>query len=103
MVWLLVLAGGSVTAVCVWSALDRRRLRRSGADDPWARMTGTLPGLLDEVFHPEAYEAPLIQEGQRELPAPAPVPGDGPLEEGATRIVLSVPAEPAPDVESARD
>ncbi len=103
MVWLLVLGGGTVVVACVWSALDRRRLRRSGADDPWARMTGTLPGLLDEVFHPEAYEARLIQEVQRELPAPAPVPGDGPLEDGATRIVLSVPVKPAPDVESPHD
>lgn len=57
-------------------------------------MTGTLPGLLDEVFHQEAYEARLLQAVQRELPAPAPVPGDGPLEEGATRIVLWVPSKP---------
>src|SRR3954447_9923299 len=91
MVWLLVLAGGSVTAICVWSALDRRRLRRSGADNPWARAGSALPGLLDEVFHPQAYQAHLIQEVQRELPAPAPVPGDGPLQEGGTQIVITVP------------
>lgn len=94
MPWLIVLACGSVAVICVWSAIERRRLRRSGAEDPWARLSGALPGLLDEVFHPQAYEARLIQEVQRELPAPAPVPGDGPLEEGATRIRISVPNEP---------
>jgi hypothetical protein len=53
---------------------------------------GVLPGLLDEVFHPQAHEARLIQEVERELPAPAPAPGEGPLEEGAQRIRISVPA-----------
>ncbi|MBD8102944.1 hypothetical protein [Plantibacter sp. CFBP 8775] len=33
-------------------------------------------GVVDEVFHPEAHEAHVVWEAQKEMPAPAPLVGD---------------------------
>ena len=49
--------------------------------DRWSRRGGG-PGVLgigDEVFHPTRHEAQVELDRQTSLPAPAPVPGDGPL------------------------
>lgn len=47
-----------------------------------SRRGGGGPGVLgigDEVFHPTRHEAQVELDRQTSLPAPAPVPGDGPL------------------------
>jgi len=46
-----------------------------------SRRSGGGPGFIgigDEVFHPTRHEAQVELDRQTSLPAPAPIPGDGP-------------------------
>ena len=45
-------------------------------------------GFADEVFHPTKHEAQRIVAVESELPAPAPVPGDGPLDLDGGRVQI---------------
>lgn len=48
-------------------------------------------GVVDEVFHPEAHEAHIVWEAQKEVPAPAPLAGDKLFPSG--RITLDLHEE----------
>jgi len=85
----LVLIGA--LAVCallllwpLWFKAETRAKRRKnpGYNPP------NVMGILDELYHPDAHQASQIQEVQRELPAPAPTPGDKDLERGRVTIDL---------------
>lgn len=68
-----------------------------------ARSSGTASGAfgaLDEVFSPTRHEAQIELDRQTMLPAPAPLPGDGParsarqsIYEGQVKIDLPLPDE----------
>ncbi|SDS68820.1 hypothetical protein [Microterricola viridarii] len=84
---LLVLAGVLLAGFLLWpllgprlAASERKRRRRSAG--------GGMLGVVDEVFRPQTHEAHLVWEAQQELPAPAPLPGDGPIGAGPVRIAL---------------
>jgi hypothetical protein len=58
-----------------WPRLFRWDLARKRKKD--ARyVPPRVMGVFDEVFHPDAHAASQIQEAEREIPAPAPLPGD---------------------------
>lgn len=85
MVTLIGLAFGVATAAWFvampWMVkAEKRRQRRK-------IQSGTI-GCLDEVFHPEAYQANIIWQAQTEMPAPAPLAGDKAFPDG--KIVLCV-------------
>lgn len=69
----------------VWFKLETRSRRRQnpGYNPP------NVMGILDELYQPSAHQASQIQEVQRVLPAPAPLPGDRDLERGRVTIDLS--------------
>lgn len=55
------------------SAIRQRKNER-----PSGAASGAL-GVMDEIFHPNAYEASIIMESQNEAGAPAPSPEDKPF------------------------
>jgi len=69
----------------VWFKLETRAKRRKnpGYNPP------NVMGILDELYQPSAHQASQIQEVQRVLPAPAPLPGDKDLERGRVTIDLA--------------
>ena len=68
----------------VWFKLETRSRRRSNP----AYNPPNVMGILDELYQPSAHQASQIQEVQRVLPAPAPLPGDKDLERGRVTIDL---------------
>jgi hypothetical protein len=56
-------------------ALIKAETRKKRRSDPRYMPPATI-GVMDEVFHPSAYYAAQEIESQKELPAPAPLPGD---------------------------
>lgn len=74
----MILVGAAVAVAIAahligWIDLsDKSRRRGSGSG------SGML-GIGDEVFNPTKHEAQIELDRQTILPAPAPVPGDGPL------------------------
>jgi len=69
----------------VWMTLDTRRRRRRGE-----RLERSWGGVaaFDEVWRPSVAEAMAVWEAEQSLPAPAPVPGDGPGVIRDGRIVI---------------
>ncbi|MDI2097550.1 hypothetical protein [Ruicaihuangia caeni] len=87
MEWLvLAVVALAVVAMCVGSL----RFRRSGAGsgDGLGGLAGAL-GVMDEVFNPAQRHAREHLETEKIVPAPAPLAGDRPLEEG--RITIRLP------------
>ena len=73
------IAGGVAAVIVVLAVVAQRK--------GWIDLTGKhaggrsggvagLVGGVDEVFAPMKYEVSKIQEAQKEMPAPAPIPGD---------------------------
>ena len=65
----------------------------------WIELRGTAKGrgsgngafgFADEVFHPSKHEAQRHLVQQSELPAPAPTPGDGPIDLDAGRVRIAL-------------
>jgi hypothetical protein len=67
-------AGVAVLCLCM-PALMKAETRRKRRKDPRYRPPGSL-GVIDEIFHPTAYSAFQEIESHKEVPAPAPAPGD---------------------------
>lgn len=81
-----------VVAVCATPFALRAAVRRRRRDDPGYAPPGFGGGPFEELYHPAAYEAKLLRDAQTVVPAPAPTPGDPPLESGRIRIrVTSAP------------
>jgi hypothetical protein len=58
-----------------WPRMFRWDTRRKRARDP-RYVPPRVMGVFDEVFHPDAHAASQIQEAERVIPSPAPLPGD---------------------------
>ena len=71
-----------------WAKWERERNRRNGTH---RTVTAGLVGPIDEVFHPNAYQAALIWEAQQELPVPAPDSDKTRPDLDSGRIVIDVP------------
>ncbi len=71
----LVALGVFMVLVVLWPFWYRVHIRRRRAKDP-KYQPPQLMGIMDELYHPDAHAATQIHEIQRELPAPAPLPGD---------------------------
>jgi len=56
-----------------WIDLSNKNAQKRGGSGGG----GSLLSIGDEVFSPARYEAQLEQDRQTQLPAPAPVAGDG--------------------------
>ncbi|RZU65070.1 hypothetical protein EV379_1390 [Microterricola gilva] len=84
---LLVVAGLLLAGFLLWPLLAPPMLAAERARRRKSVGSGML-GVVDEVFRPQAHDAHLVWEAQQELPAPAPLPGDGPLASGRIRITL---------------
>ena len=68
-----------ITAVCLATfAVSIPAMRRRKNERPSGAASGML-GVMDEIFHPNAYEASIIMESQNEAGAPAPSPEDKPF------------------------
>lgn len=90
MEWLIpVVIVGVIVIACVVGQLTGVMDFRSKKD--WRRSSGNILGPIDGLFAPNRQEAMQELERQTELPAPAPSPGDPPidLEKGVARIDLS--------------
>jgi hypothetical protein len=61
--------------VVAWPFWYRAEIRRKRAKDPKYRPPSMM-GIMDELYHPDAHAATQIHEIEREIPAPAPLPGD---------------------------
>jgi len=90
-----VIAGGVALVLVLLGVLAQRRGwidltgRRAGRG---GHAVGGVMGGVDEVFHPTRHEAQAELDRQSSLPAPAPIPGDGPTTDaysGRVRIDLS--------------
>ncbi|MCT9820915.1 hypothetical protein N3K63_11545 [Microbacterium sp. W1N] len=77
----------------VWLWWDARRSRRQGR--PRALSSGGIVGF-DEVWRPSAAEAQAVWEAEQIMPAPAPIPGDGPGVIDGGRIIIETGLRPAP-------
>jgi hypothetical protein len=76
--WLIF--GGVVVVLVLLGVLAQRKgwIDLSSKNSGKGRaMGGAGMMVIDEIFHPTAYEARLDQDRQTSMPAPAPVPGDG--------------------------
>lgn len=62
-------------------ALMKAEARKKRRTDARYRPTASF-GVLDEIFHPTAYSAFQQIEAEKQVPAPAPLPGD-PLQRDA--------------------
>lgn len=62
----------SIYAVSIPAMRRKENSKTSGA------ASGAL-GVMDEIFHPNAYESSIIMESQKEAGAPAPSPEDKPF------------------------
>jgi hypothetical protein len=58
-----------------WPRMFRWDTQRKRAKDP-RYVPPRVMGVFDEVYHPDAHAASQIQEAERVIPAPAPLPGD---------------------------
>jgi hypothetical protein len=58
-----------------WPRMFRWDTQRKRAKDP-RYIPPRVFGVFDEIYHPDAHAASQIQEVEREIPAPAPLPGD---------------------------
>jgi hypothetical protein len=100
--WLVALLGLVALAVGIEALL--RAERRPRVPNGHGGGGGTF-GIIDEVFAPTRHEALQELERQRELPAPAPTPGDPPWgtivfgEDGAIVAVELTDDAAAPAVE----
>lgn len=90
LVSLLVLAALLAAGFLLWPVLAPR-LRTAERKRKHRSVGSGMLGVVDEVFRPQTHEAQLVWEAQQELPAPAPLPGDGPLDAGRIRITLPPP------------
>jgi len=88
--WIGLVILGVVVAACVVGQLTGVMEFRTGGKD-WRRSAGNVMGPIDGLFAPNRQEAMQELERQSGLPAPAPSPGDPPvdLDAGVARIDLS--------------
>jgi hypothetical protein len=88
--WLIF--GGVLVALIPLAVLAQRKGWIDLSAKNGTRSSGASPlGIVDEVFHPSAYEAQIEQDRQTSMPAPAPIPGDGDRDvyKGNVRIDLN--------------
>ncbi|MFE5408639.1 hypothetical protein [Microbacterium sp. NPDC056569] len=85
MVWGFVTAVVALPVYFLWFALDTHRRRRRG-ETP-SHSSGGLLGV-EEFFYPTAENARAVWEAEQVIPAPAPLPGDGPGVIEGNRIVI---------------
>jgi hypothetical protein len=69
----------------MWIAFDTHRRRRRGEEV--SHSSGGLLGM-DEMWHPSAENARAVWDAEQIIPAPAPLPGDGPGVIAGNRIVI---------------
>jgi hypothetical protein len=90
--WLIF--AGVVVALVLLGVLAQRKgwidLSSKSAQKRGGSSSGSVLSIGDEVFNPARYEAQLEQDRQTQLPAPAPVAGDGDKDvyKGSVRIDL---------------
>ncbi|MDM4762194.1 hypothetical protein QT381_04140 [Galbitalea sp. SE-J8] len=94
MTWLGIALGTLLVVALVAAAVAapiavRRALARRRESDPAYVPPGFGGGPFEELYHPSAYEAKVVQDAASVPPAPAPAPGDPPIESGPIRIDLS--------------
>jgi len=78
----------------IYPSWRRWEIERERVRHPERTPAAGVVGAIDEVFHPNAYQAKLIWEAQQELPVPAPdADGTRPdLDSGRVRIDLGTRA-----------
>jgi cbb3-type cytochrome oxidase subunit 3 len=75
-----------VLPIClIWVAVDTHRRRQRGEEV--SHSSGGLLGM-DEMWHPSAENARAVWDAEQIIPAPAPLPGDGPGVIDGNRIVI---------------
>ncbi|HEY1529694.1 MAG TPA: hypothetical protein VGF80_02695 [Galbitalea sp.] len=70
-----IVFGLFVLSIFFWPALLRWDTARRRRRDPRYIPPSGL-GVFDEIYHPSAFESSQVQELDRQIPAPAPLPGD---------------------------
>jgi hypothetical protein len=92
MVWGFVFSLVALPVYFLWFAFDTHR--RRGRGEAPAHSSGGLLGL-EEFFYPSAETARAVREAEQIVPAPAPLPGDGPGVIDGNRIVIETGLRPA--------
>jgi hypothetical protein len=92
MVWTFVGLLIALPVYFLWFAFDTHR--RRGRGEAPAHSSGGLLGV-EEFFYPSAETARAVREAEQIVPAPAPLPGDGPGVIDGNRIVIETGLRPA--------